>query len=119
MWRMNSSPKKKKLPGELNLSGAWLALYMAIGYRVFNKACWPNGKALDYGSRDCRFESCVGHFFLLILYKYNILFYIYLLCVLNRWASFFYSIFWGLTLLVILLLLCSSFIQRTPLVHQP
>ncbi len=27
-------------------------------------ACWPNGKALDYGSRDCRFESCVGHFFL-------------------------------------------------------
>ncbi|PWY85005.1 hypothetical protein BO70DRAFT_352112 [Aspergillus heteromorphus CBS 117.55] len=21
-------------------------------------ACWPNGKALDYGSRDCRFESC-------------------------------------------------------------
>lgn len=26
-------------------------------------ACWPNGKALDYGSRDCRFESCVGHSF--------------------------------------------------------
>ena len=26
-------------------------------------ACWPNGKALDYGSRDCRFESCVGQFF--------------------------------------------------------
>ncbi|KAB8077494.1 hypothetical protein BDV29DRAFT_168245 [Aspergillus leporis] len=27
-------------------------------------ACWPNGKALDYGSRDCRFESCVGQSFL-------------------------------------------------------
>ncbi|RAL10730.1 uncharacterized protein BO97DRAFT_415771 [Aspergillus homomorphus CBS 101889] len=23
-----------------------------------SKACWPNGKALDYESRDCRFEPC-------------------------------------------------------------
>ena len=23
-------------------------------------ACWPNGKALDYESRDCRFDPCVG-----------------------------------------------------------
>ena len=30
----------------------------------FNKAAgWPNGKALDYESRDCRFDPCVGHFF--------------------------------------------------------
>ena len=25
-----------------------------------NKAGWPNGKALDYESRDCRFDPCVG-----------------------------------------------------------
>ena len=25
-------------------------------------ANWPNGKALDYESRDRRFESCIGHF---------------------------------------------------------
>lgn len=24
-------------------------------------ASWPNGKALDYESRDCMFESCRGH----------------------------------------------------------
>ncbi|EHK96059.1 hypothetical protein M7I_8255 [Glarea lozoyensis 74030] len=22
------------------------------------QACWPNGKALDYESRDCRFDPC-------------------------------------------------------------
>ena len=21
---------------------------------------WPNGKALDFGSRDCRFDPCVA-----------------------------------------------------------
>ncbi|KAJ6150315.1 hypothetical protein N7471_001514 [Penicillium samsonianum] len=31
----------------------------------FALAGWPNGKALDYESRDCRFDPCVGHFFLL------------------------------------------------------
>ncbi|KAJ5698905.1 hypothetical protein N7462_000910, partial [Penicillium macrosclerotiorum] len=30
----------------------------------FIKAGWPNGKALDYESRDCRFDPCVGHIFL-------------------------------------------------------
>ena len=30
---------------------------------IFNKAGWPNGKALDYESRDCRFDPCVGQFF--------------------------------------------------------
>lgn len=25
-----------------------------------SKAGWPNGKALDYESRDCRFDPCVG-----------------------------------------------------------
>ena len=24
-----------------------------------NKVGWPNGKALDYESRDCRFDPCV------------------------------------------------------------
>jgi hypothetical protein len=24
-------------------------------------AAWPNGKALDYESRDCRFDPCRGH----------------------------------------------------------
>ena len=27
------------------------------------QAGWPNGKALDYESRDCRFDPCVGHQF--------------------------------------------------------
>ncbi|KOS48535.1 hypothetical protein ACN38_g495 [Penicillium nordicum] len=26
-------------------------------------AGWPNGKALDYESRDCRFDPCVGQSF--------------------------------------------------------
>ena len=26
-----------------------------------NKVGWPNGKALDYESRDCRFDPCVDH----------------------------------------------------------
>ncbi len=26
-------------------------------------AGWPNGKALDYESRDCRFDPCVGQIF--------------------------------------------------------
>ena len=30
---------------------------------VQQSAGWPNGKALDYESRDCRFDPCVGHFF--------------------------------------------------------
>jgi hypothetical protein len=25
------------------------------------QAGWPNGKALDFESRDCRFDPCVGH----------------------------------------------------------
>src|SRR6187402_1575877 len=25
-------------------------------------ADWPNGKALAYEARDCRFDPCVGHF---------------------------------------------------------
>ncbi|PYI04400.1 hypothetical protein BO78DRAFT_171323 [Aspergillus sclerotiicarbonarius CBS 121057] len=42
-----------------------LWLILSIIARFFNnQAGWPNGKALDYGSRDCRFESCVGHSFL-------------------------------------------------------
>jgi hypothetical protein len=24
---------------------------------------WPNGKALDYETRDCRFDPCVDHSF--------------------------------------------------------
>ncbi|KAL2793547.1 hypothetical protein BJX66DRAFT_222921 [Aspergillus keveii] len=32
--------------------------------RIQQLACWPNGKALDYESRDCRFDPCVGHLFL-------------------------------------------------------
>ena len=31
-------------------------------------AGWPNGKALDFGSRDCRFEPCVGHSFYLFFF---------------------------------------------------
>ena len=38
-------------------------LLLSILARLFNKAGWPNGKALDYESRDCRFDPCVGQFF--------------------------------------------------------
>ncbi|KAJ5438975.1 uncharacterized protein N7458_009973 [Penicillium daleae] len=35
----------------------------------FNKtACWPNGKALDYESKDCRFDPCVGH---VVVYRHH------------------------------------------------
>ncbi|PLB43193.1 hypothetical protein P170DRAFT_441653 [Aspergillus steynii IBT 23096] len=33
-----------------------------------SKAGWPNGKALDYESRDCRFDPCVGQYFLLFVF---------------------------------------------------
>ncbi len=33
------------------------------GLTATTQACWPNGKALDYESRDCRFDPCVGHLF--------------------------------------------------------
>ncbi|RAL10729.1 uncharacterized protein BO97DRAFT_455191 [Aspergillus homomorphus CBS 101889] len=32
--------------------------FLKLGH--YSKACWPNGKALDYESRDCRFEPCCG-----------------------------------------------------------
>ncbi|KAJ5109953.1 hypothetical protein N7532_002598 [Penicillium argentinense] len=32
-----------------------------------SKAGWPNGKALDYESRDCRFDPCVGQFLVFTL----------------------------------------------------
>ena len=28
---------------------------------INNMVGWPNGKALDYESRDCRFDPCVDH----------------------------------------------------------
>ena len=31
-------------------------------------AGWPNGKALDYESRDCRFDPCVGHSFFVFFF---------------------------------------------------
>ncbi|KUM67036.1 hypothetical protein ACN42_g45 [Penicillium freii] len=40
--------------------------------RHFTPAGWPNGKALDYESRDCRFDPCVGHFF----FSFHFLFYL-------------------------------------------
>ena len=30
---------------------------------IVHSASWPNGKASDFGSEDCRFESCVGRTF--------------------------------------------------------
>ena len=33
------------------------------GLLRISSAGWPNGKALDYESRDCRFDPCVGHYF--------------------------------------------------------
>ncbi|KAJ5471208.1 hypothetical protein N7530_008565 [Penicillium desertorum] len=45
---------------------------MKIPMRTF-KAGWPNGKALDYESRDCRFDPCVGHIFLLLSFLFALL----------------------------------------------
>jgi hypothetical protein len=36
-------------------------IFFGDGPPYMNKAGWPNGKALDYESRDCRFDPCVGH----------------------------------------------------------
>jgi hypothetical protein len=41
---------------------------MHIWAQIFNKAGWPNGKALDYESRDCRFDPCVGQYFCYLLF---------------------------------------------------
>ena len=43
-------------------------LYAECGAFPQQPAGWPNGKALDYESRDCRFDPCVGHYFLFFLF---------------------------------------------------
>jgi hypothetical protein len=32
--------------------------------RLHQLGAWPNGKALDYESRDCRFDPCRAHLLL-------------------------------------------------------
>ncbi|KAJ5934530.1 hypothetical protein N7466_004077, partial [Penicillium verhagenii] len=34
----------------------------------YKTAGWPNGKALDYESRDCRFDPCVGQSFCVFVF---------------------------------------------------
>jgi hypothetical protein len=57
------------------VSGSFLitGTYNQLRSKSLNKAGWPNGKALDYESRDCRFDPCVGQFFfgqfLSVLYR--------------------------------------------------
>ncbi|CRL21722.1 unnamed protein product [Penicillium camemberti] len=46
----------------------WVYLRLRLKRTLFptdhnSTAGWPNGKALDYESRDCRFDPCVGHSF--------------------------------------------------------
>ena len=41
-----------------------------------NKAGWPNGKALDYESRDCRFDPCVGQY-LFPFFLFNLFFFFF------------------------------------------
>jgi hypothetical protein len=36
-------------------------LYTSTPKLSSSKVGWPNGKALDYESRDCRFDPCVDH----------------------------------------------------------
>ena len=47
----------------LDEAGALAQIFMnQVWTPIFinNKVGWPNGKALDYESRDCRFDPCVG-----------------------------------------------------------
>jgi hypothetical protein len=47
---------------ELKIPPSPLKVHIPFFFYHFNnnKAGWPNGKALDYESRDCRFDPCVG-----------------------------------------------------------
>jgi hypothetical protein len=50
------------------------APYIKTGPNIATRqAGWPNGKALDYESRDCRFDPCVGHIFLLLSFLFALL----------------------------------------------
>jgi hypothetical protein len=42
-------------------------IYKRSSLSPIKKAGWPNGKALDYESRDCRFDPCVGQIVVLLL----------------------------------------------------
>jgi hypothetical protein len=46
---------KKGIKSEGIIRLSWLTSMKQVG--------WPNGKALDYESRDCRFDPCVDQFF--------------------------------------------------------
>ena len=51
--------------GEVRCRGSFWKWSIGTKSGVFSQqsAGWPNGKALDYESRDCRFDPCVGHSF--------------------------------------------------------
>ena len=50
IFKVGPCPKKSAAP------------YIKTGPNL-SQAGWPNGKALDYESRDCRFDPCVGQSF--------------------------------------------------------
>lgn len=52
-----------------------IAIIPALPHR---QAGWPNGKALDYESRDCRFDPCVGHFLVFLFLIFCLLYFIQL-----------------------------------------
>ena len=62
--------RKGFLPAFLNRPCGAMADEKSLQWFIYHicavssiKAGWPNGKALDYESRDCRFDPCVGQFF--------------------------------------------------------
>ena len=44
-------------------SGKHCSIYITSKHKMYQyQVGWPNGKALDYESRDCRFDPCVDQF---------------------------------------------------------
>jgi hypothetical protein len=70
--RPHRNPPKKALLKRSNFGSSVSPSCPRTTERIFNTTCtsdfatlqqeqvgWPNGKALDYESRDCRFDPCV------------------------------------------------------------
>ncbi|KAI5802303.1 hypothetical protein FPQ18DRAFT_7442 [Pyronema domesticum] len=53
---------EREAGSEVNEGKLKINLQKLKDYTEHEMAAWPNGKALDYESRDCRFDPCCGHY---------------------------------------------------------